>query len=408
MHVVDFTGKRLKSFKPHMASIVDIVMDPLGEFIGTASIDGARRVNVHSSSAHTRLGQVVIHSLNTPESYSFDYKRPMRTLALEPNFSKRGTRSFVCGGLAGNLILHDKGWLGHKETILHNGEGPVWQVRWRGTLIAWANDLVSERRWYTRPDLTPLHQGIKIYDTASSSRITFIDRPADAPRADLFKCNMHWQDDSTLLIGWADQIKVARIRARPRTTTSSASANTPPLLVEITAVFQLDCMVAGIIPHHSGQELLSLTSFLIIAYTPPDTSFYNEATEDRAQQAKKVAERPELRIISRAGEELSADALGISGFQSWGCNDYALAEIEPDGATGRRYVVLSPQDIVVVKPRDRKDHIEWLVDHQRYEEALEELEKLGDLRGGDTNASEIGQKYVEHLVGQGGLIAILG
>ena len=213
---------------------------------------------------------------------------------------------------------------------------------------------------------------------------------------------MHWQDDSTLLIGWADQIKVARIRARPRTTTSSASANIPPLLAEITAVFQLDCMVAGIVPHPSGQEPLSLTSFLIIAYTPPDTSFYNEATEDRAQQAKKVAERPELRIISRAGDELAADVLGISGFQSWGCNDYVLAEMGPDSAAGRCYIVLSPKDIVIVKPRDRKDHIDWLVDHQRYEEALEELEKLGDSQGGDINASEIGQKYVEHLVAEGG------
>ena len=382
-------------------------MDPLGEFIGTASIDGAWCGYVHSSPTKIPLGQVVVHALNTPESYSFNHKRPMRSLALEPNFSKRGTRSLVCGGLAGNLILHEKGWLGHKETTLHNGEGPIWQVRWRGTLIAWANDLVSGRCSHPCP-ISPSYQGIKIYDTASSSRITFIDRPADAPRADLFKCNMHWQDDSTLLIGWADRIKVARIRARPRTTTSSASANVPPLLVEITAVFQLDCMVAGIVPHPSGHEPLSLTSFLIVAYTPPDTSFYNEATEDRAQQAKKVAERPELRIISRAGEELAADALGISGFQSWGCNDYVLAEIGHDSAAGKCYIVLSPQDIIIVKPRDRKDHIDWLVDHQRYEEALEELEKLGDSQGGDINASEIGQKYVEHLVAEGGPAVIRG
>jgi hypothetical protein len=165
-------------------------------------------------------------------------------------------------------------------------------------------------------------------------------------------------------------------------------------------------MVAGIVPHPSGQEPLSLTSFLVIAYTPPDTSFYNEATEDRAQQARKVAERPELRIISRAGEELAADALGISGFQSWGCNDYVLAEIKPDDATGRCYIVLSPQDIVIVKPRDRRDRIDWLVDRQRYEEALEEVEKLGDSQGGDINASEIGQKYVEHLVAEGGPVVI--
>lgn len=83
--------------------------------------------------------------MSTPEAYSFDMKRPIRTVALEPNFAKRSTRSFVCGGMAGNLVLHEKGWLGHKETILHAGEGPIWSVRWRGRLIAWANDLVSSK-----------------------------------------------------------------------------------------------------------------------------------------------------------------------------------------------------------------------------------------------------------------------
>jgi vacuolar protein sorting-associated protein 41 len=62
---------------------------------------------------------------------------------MEPGFAKRSTRAFVCGGMAGNLVLHEKGWLGHKETVLHSGEGPIWQVRWRERLIAWANDLVN-------------------------------------------------------------------------------------------------------------------------------------------------------------------------------------------------------------------------------------------------------------------------
>ena len=88
------------------------------------------------------IGQVVIYSLNTPEVYRFDQKRPMRTIALEPNFAKRSGRAFVCGGLSGNLTMHEKGWLGHKETLLDSGEGPIWQVRWRGQLIAWANDMV--------------------------------------------------------------------------------------------------------------------------------------------------------------------------------------------------------------------------------------------------------------------------
>lgn len=34
------SGERLKSFKPHGASISDIIMDATGDFVGTSSIDG--------------------------------------------------------------------------------------------------------------------------------------------------------------------------------------------------------------------------------------------------------------------------------------------------------------------------------------------------------------------------------
>ena len=125
----------------------DVDLDSTADFVATASIDGERpTLNVCPVASHVIFsGQVVIQSLSTPESYAFDLKRPMRTVAMEPNFAKRGSKAVVCGGLAGTLILREKGWLGHKETILHSGEGPIWQVRWRGRLIAWANDLVRHR-----------------------------------------------------------------------------------------------------------------------------------------------------------------------------------------------------------------------------------------------------------------------
>ncbi|KAH8092455.1 hypothetical protein BXZ70DRAFT_950969 [Cristinia sonorae] len=394
VHVLDLTGQRIKSVKPHSASIIDICTDETSDFIATASMDG----------------QVVIHSISTSEAYSFDMKRPMRTIALEPNFAKRTSRAFICGGMAGNLVMHEKGWLGHKETLLHSGEGPIWQVRWRGRLIAWAND-----------------SGVKIYDTTSQMRITTIERPADSPRADLFKCTLHWQDDSTLLIAWADEIKVARIRARQRGSGNNAP-NLPPLIVEITAVFQLDCMLAGIVPHTMSSPVLTLptngahtspappvsgtspaqpalTSFLVLAYTPPDPSLLrgNEMASTHAEQARKAAERPELRIISRAGEELAADALTFAGYERFGCNDYVLVDIH--SAEGDPYyIVLSPQDIVVVKPRDWRDHVAWLVERKRYEEALDEIERrqsMGEQMDEGVDAVKIGQSYIEHLVGEG-------
>ena len=337
----------------------------------------------------------------------FDMKRPIRTVALEPHFAKKSTRSFVCGGMAGTLVLREKGWLGHKETILHSGEGPVWLVRWRGRLIAWANDLVGLHGLYTGYLDLVYEQGVKIYDTQSQMRIIFVERPADSPRADLFKCTLHWQDDSTLLVAWADQIKIVRVRERPHLPTASGKPSQPPLIVEITAAFQLDCMISGIVSNSISIPGFSdaSSSFLMLAYEAPDT-YNDEMTEDRARQARKTAERPELRIISHAGKELSADALGVTNYQAWGCNDYVLAEVDGSNSTGRCYVVLSPKDIVIVRPRDRRDHILWLVDHQRYDEALEQVEKLDDDErslGGhsDIDPIAIGERYIRHLVAEG-------
>ncbi|PPQ94822.1 hypothetical protein CVT25_007459 [Psilocybe cyanescens] len=410
IHILDLTGKRIKSYKPHLASVVDISMDATADFVATASIDG----------------QVVVHSISTPERYSFDMKRPMRTVAMEPDFAKKGTRAFVCGGLSGSLVMREKGWLGHKETVLHSGEGPIWQVKWRGRLIAWAND-----------------NGVKIYDHTSQTRIAFIDRHADSPRADLFKCTLHWQDDSTLLIAWANFIKVARIRARPRTNNAPNIANAPPLIVEVTAVFQLDCMVSGIVPHPTPvsssmiidglptslkpdgtmqSQPQTLTSFLIVAYTPPEAfDDTDEITDDRRRQARKAAERPEMRIISRAGEELATDALSVADYHLWGCNDYTVVEVASSDDplirdADRSYVVMSPRDLVRVMPRDKRDHVEWLVERKRYEEALSAVETIeaeeaatgfkapegqGKLH---LSSQDIGQRFIEHLVQEGDFV----
>jgi len=310
----------------------------------------------------------------------------MRAIALEPSFSKRSTRSFVCGGMAGKLVLYEKSWLGHKETLVHSGEGPVWRTTWRGALIAWANDI-----------------GVKIYDTGSKTRVGYIDRPADAPRADLFRCTLQWRDDTTLMIAWADYIKLVRIRPRPH----AVGAASIPFVVEVLAVFQVDCILAGIVPHASPPG-----SFLVVAYIAPDNLMFAEETSaDRAEQRRKAAHRPELRIISRAGEELSSDVLNLTGYEMFGCNDYTLQPAFIGGAEASLegfYVVCSPRDIIIVKPRDATDHVQWLVERKKYDEALTEitrLQKAGVVRGLDAGA--VGRRYIRHLVDEGARFVIL-
>jgi hypothetical protein len=44
---------------------------------------------------------------------------------------------------------------------------PILTIKWRSIFIAWANDL-----------------GVKLYDMSAQQRISYIDRPKQAPRAD--------------------------------------------------------------------------------------------------------------------------------------------------------------------------------------------------------------------------------
>ena len=405
-------------------------MDETGDIIGSAGVDG----------------QVLVHTLSTNESIGDNFKRPMRTIALEPGYATKASKAYVCGGMAGEVVFQSQGWLGNfgmglvggrSSLVINRGEendGPIWITRWRGDRIAWANDT-----------------GVKLYDCVSQIRFAHVDRPPESPRADLFKCTLCWQDDVTLLVGWADTITIVRVRPRPGSIPSSMGGlggghgNLPPLIAEVQAMLKVDCMIAGLVPHPlpvSEQEkdqdvksmiassssrnsfaakthtLTPMSCFLVLSYIPPD-SFEDEAIADRDQQKRKAANPPELTLISRSGNELGGDVLPMKGYEFFGCNDYVLAEVDrpltvpehvqtpPVGglgtsggvgaAEGRFYLVLSPRGMVIVRARDRRDHVIWLVEKCRYEEALKEIEAMERDGWTGLNRDDVGKKYLDWL-----------
>ncbi|KAF7982134.1 hypothetical protein HWV62_29869 [Athelia sp. TMB] len=65
---------------------------------------------------------------------------------------------------------------------------------------------------------------------------------------------------------------------------------------------------------------------------------------------------------------------------------YVLTQV--DGASmdddeAKWYTVLSPRDIVIVKSRDRCDHVARLLERKRYKEALDRVEKIQPTPGDD-------------------------
>ncbi|CAG8436458.1 3839_t:CDS:10 [Diversispora eburnea] len=343
LFILDFDGNLIKRFSSHSATVNDISIDVAEEYVASASMDG----------------KVVIHGMYIDSERVFNYRRPVKCVALDPDFSRKDSQQFVSGGLAGQLILNEK-----DKVLQHSGEGPIYTARWNGNLIAYAND-----------------EGVKMYDTQSQQRITYIKRPSGSPRPDLYRCNLCWRSNNQLLIGWANYVQIAIVKEQ-------TVSGLPPLYAEIS-MFQTDFIVCGIAPFNEMTLLLAYLS---------DEITKNEMMDDPEQYKRPRAKRPEIRIINSLKEEISTDALPLHGFQHCQANDYILDYYPSEDM----FYVVSPKDLVLAKPRDLDDHISWLLDRYRYEEALSTLKEAQAWGGSKVyDLTEVGEKYLGYLVDEG-------
>ncbi|KAG5515636.1 hypothetical protein RHGRI_036620 [Rhododendron griersonianum] len=345
VHILDFLGNQVKEFPAHTATVNDLCFDIEGEYIGSCSDDGS----------------VVINSLFTDERMQFDYHRPMKAIALDPDYAKKTSRRFVAGGLAGHLYLNMKKWIGYRDQVLHSGEGPIHAVKWRTSLIAWANDA-----------------GVKVYDTANDQRITFIERPRGSPRPELLLPHLVWQDDILLVIGWGTSVKIASIKSNQNEGTNGTHRHLPISTmnqVDIVASFQTSYFISGIAPFGD--------SLVVLAYIPGEEDGEKEFSSTIPSRQGN-AQRPEVRVVTWNNDELATDALPVHGFEHYKAKDYSLAHAPFSGssyaggqwAAGDEplYYIVSPKDVVIAKPRDAEDHISWLLQHGWHEKALAAVE----------------------------------
>lgn len=261
--------------------------------------------------------------------------------------------------MAEQLIMSEKGWLGNKDIVLHANEGPIYAIQWRNNFIAWANDT-----------------GVKIYDTTTNVRITYIDRPEGSPRADLYKCRMCWKNDTTLLIGWADTVKVAVIKPK-----LNPIQGQPSHFVEITTIFQTDYMISGIAPFN---DTLMLLSYIL----------EDEVEDESNMGRKRLAAKPELHIINGDNEEISADVLALHGYEHYQANDYVLEFLMEEDM----FYIMGPKDIIAARSRDEDDHIEWLLEHEKFGEALFAVRLAVNSK--KFNEDDIGQTYLKWLMSE--------
>ncbi|XP_055830070.1 vacuolar protein sorting-associated protein 41 homolog [Solanum dulcamara] len=366
VHILDFLGNQVKEFAPHTASVNDLCFDTEGEYVGSCSDDGS----------------VVINSLFTDEKMKFEYHRPMKAIALDPDYARTSSRRFVTGGLPGQLYLNVKKWLGYRDQVLHSGEGPIHAVKWRTSLVAWANDT-----------------GVKVYDACNDQRITFIERPRGIPLPELLLPHIVWQDDSLLVIGWGTSVKIALIRTTQSKGVNGTYKHMPMSglnQVDIVASFQTSYFISGIAPFGD--------SLVILAYIPGEEDGEKDSSSTIPSRQGN-AQRPEVRVVTWNNDELATDALPVHGFEHYKAKDYSLAHAPFSGssyaggqwAAGDEplYYIVSPKDVVIAKPRDAEDHINWLLQHGWHEKALEAVEAN---QGQSELLDEVGSRYLDHLI----------
>jgi hypothetical protein len=163
-----------------------------------------------------------VSSLVDPKDVTLrNFGRPVQAVALSPDY--KSDRSYLSGGLAGELIhtvggqlgvksnantssasQAAQGWLGAiglgghggKDTVLHSGEGAISNIKWSlsGKFVAWSNE------YGIRIIRTDLH--LDSADTESAwKRINFIERPNRRiwqDMAGVWKARIEWVDDQSL------------------------------------------------------------------------------------------------------------------------------------------------------------------------------------------------------------------
>ncbi|KAL1630921.1 Vacuolar protein sorting-associated protein 41 [Neofusicoccum ribis] len=335
-------------------------------------------------------GHVCVSSLVDPKDVTLrNFRRPINTVALSPEY--KSDRSYLSGGLAGNLILTQggrpgvsaeantnsaaaaaSGWLGSiglgqntgRDVILHSGEGSISTIKWSlsGRYVAWTNE-----------------QGIKIMrsnlklESADSEfawkRIAHVDRPFHGQWEDMasvWKARMEWIDEKNLESDddAPGQNGITRSGTDLSDVQSSPSKNgtkrlkpkKEKLLVgwgDTAWVIQVDPGGAGVgknvgersagradIVHKlrfddciiSGLSLYTPSILLVLAYRTrdDDDNPINSTTETskRGIHHRSNGIQPEVRLIdAETSEEVDVDTLTVSRYETLSAADYHLSTL---------------------------------------------------------------------------------
>jgi len=359
VYLLDFRGDKIKQWKNHKKQVNDISIS--GDNIASCSDDG--RVVIRHVFDHEDETDRPIYNKNQMQERAFP--KSVKSVSLIPDYDAKQNFFFCSGGLCDQLIITYKKIWGKTDQVLHAGEGPVHAIEWRKDLIAWANA-----------------RGVKIYDYKTRQRLAYIAREnSNISTNDNHRCCLFWQDDTHLLIGWDDTVKIAEVKSGVG---SKGAASTRQ--VQILRKFRFDVLICGVANWDD--------KLVVLAYTEAES----DSEDDANPMRKRRPDRPELRIIGQTSKEpICEDVLPIQGFEDYTPDDYRLEVLRNSHETF--FYIVSPKTLLVATPRDITDHVNWLVDNLKYVDAIQCIEENAkQLRDFRQFLSEVGERYLNWLM----------
>ncbi|EDO18682.1 hypothetical protein Kpol_1055p37 [Vanderwaltozyma polyspora DSM 70294] len=365
LHLTTTNFSPIKSFKCHKSSILTISTDSnTCSNFATASIDGT----------------VVIGNYLDPDTscIAYNFKRPVSSVILDHDYEK--SKLFFSGGMACDLIMSQKNWLGNRiDTILNKKlyhDGPIQAIHQFGNnVIIWFNE-----------------DGINFYDL--STKTFLFNQPfpnSDNTRPELFKPFSLTIDASTFVVCWCNNIWFFKITCSNSNTAKDVQQNFSSLLstaastlkiqsdtsVSLQSHFLVNFIIAGVCSYKNDQLLL-------LAFENKDLSSTITTTQ------------PELKIIdSLTGEEIYSDQLVSKNLEKLSINDFHLdTYIDKDSKVN--YFLTNPNDIIHIKPLTLEDHYYWYIDNDNLIKAWE----IGKYVVSEEDRFQIAVQYLDKLLDQ--------
>ena len=176
------SGTLVRRLNRHHAPIKDISPDEQGEYVATCCQGGV----------------VIVQSIHDEaEYYKKEYSsRAVNCIAIHPHYGSTEGKSFVVGCAKGLQPRAEKTILGPSYRFPRaRREGKVHAVAWKGEIVVMGCDT-----------------GVVMCSMKNKKVVARFERSQFAPRAELFRCNIYWENAASVIVAWGNDVRIYRIR----------------------------------------------------------------------------------------------------------------------------------------------------------------------------------------------------